>query len=40
MFGWIIFGIIIIIVISIISMYNSLVQAKIKVDNAWSQIDV
>ena len=38
--GWIILIIIGVIVVAIISMYNSLVQSKIKVDNAWSQIDV
>ena len=38
--GWIILAIVVVIVIAIIAMYNSLVQAKIKVDNAWSQIDV
>ena len=38
--GWIIFAIIAIIIIAVISMYNGLVQAKVKVDNAWSQIDV
>lgn len=38
--GWIILAIVVIIVIAIISMYNSLVSAKVKVDNAWSQIDV
>lgn len=37
---WIIIAIIAVIIIAIISMYNSLVQSKIKVDNAWSQIDV
>ena len=37
---WVILAIIIIVVIALICMYNSLVQAKIKVDNAWSQIDV
>ncbi len=36
----IIIAIIVILVIAIIGMYNSLVQARIKVDNAWSQIDV
>lgn len=40
MIGWIILAIVIILVIAIIGMYNSLVQSKIKVDNAWSQIDV
>ena len=37
---WIILAIIVVIIISVIGMYNSLVQARIKVDNAWSQIDV
>lgn len=37
---WIIVAIIAVIIIAIIAMYNSLVQARIKVDNAWSQIDV
>ena len=36
----IIIVIIVILVIAVIGMYNSLVQARIKVDNAWSQIDV
>lgn len=40
MIGWIILAIVIILVIVVIGMYNSLVQSKIKVDNAWSQIDV
>ena len=40
MIGWIILAIVILLVIAIIGMYNGLVQAKIKVDNAWSQIDV
>ena len=37
---WIIVAIIAIIIIAVIVMYNNLVSAKIKVDNAWSQIDV
>lgn len=38
---WIILAIVVIIlIVAIISMYNSLVQSKTKVDNAWSQIDV
>jgi LemA protein len=40
MIGWIILAIVIIVVIAIVVMYNGLVQSKIKVDNAWSQIDV
>ena len=38
--GWIILAIVVLIVIVIIAMNNSLVQSRIKVDNAWSQIDV
>ena len=38
--GWIILAIVVIVVIAIISIYNGLVSARIKVDNAWSQIDV
>ena len=38
--GWIILVIVVLIVIAIISMYNGLVSARVKVDNAWSQIDV
>ena len=37
---WIILGIVVALIIAVIGMYNSLVQSKIKVDNAWSQIDV
>jgi len=37
---WIALIIIAILIIWIISMYNNLVKAKLKVDNAWSQIDV
>ena len=37
---WILLAIIAILVIAVIIMYNKLVSARIKVDNAWSQIDV
>ena len=37
---WIILGIVVVLIIAVIGRYNSLVQSKIKVDNAWSQIDV
>jgi LemA protein len=37
---WIILGIIVLLVIWIIAMYNGLVKAKIKVDNSWSDIRV
>ncbi len=36
----IVLAIIVVLIIAIIAMYNGLVQSKIKVDNAWSQIDV
>lgn len=38
--GLIILAIVVAIVVAIISMYNGLVKSRIKVDNAWSQIDV
>ena len=38
--GLIILAVIVVIIIAIISMYNGLVSARVKVDNAWSQIDV
>ena len=38
--GWIILAILLVLIIATISMYNSLVSSKVKVDNAWSQIDV
>lgn len=40
MLGWIIAIIIILLLIYVIGIYNKLVQAKMKVDNSWSQIDV
>ena len=40
MIGWIILAIVVVLIIAVIAMYNSLVSARIRVDNAWSQIDV
>ena len=40
MIGWIILIVIAALIIAIISIYNSLVSSRAKVDNAWSQIDV
>ena len=40
MVGFIILAILVIIIVTIIGRYNGLVQSRIKVDNAWSQIDV
>lgn len=37
---WIILGVIVLLVIWIIGMYNGLVKLKIKVDNSWSDIRV
>ena len=37
---WIILLVIVLLVIWVIAIYNGLVRAKLKVDNAWSQIDV
>jgi len=37
---WIILGIIVLLVIWIISMYNGFVKARIKIDNSWSDINV
>ena len=37
---WIILGIIVLLIIWIIGMYNGLVKSKIKVDNSWSDIRV
>ena len=37
---WIALIIIAVLIIAIIAIYNGLVSAKLKVDNAWSQIDV
>ncbi len=37
---WIVLGVIVLLVIWIIGMYNGLVKAKIKVDNSWSDIRV
>ena len=37
---WIILGIIVVIIIALIAIYNSLVTLRLRVKNAWSQIDV
>ena len=38
--GWIILGIVVVLVIYVISVYNSLKTIENRVENAWSQIDV
>jgi LemA protein len=40
MVGWIILGVLLLIVFLLIGMYNTLVQLKVRADNAWSDIDV
>jgi LemA protein len=40
MIGWILLGIIVVIIVAVIGMYNSLVRLRNQVKNAWSQIDV
>ena len=40
MIGWIILGIVVVIVFMMVAMYNSLVRLRNQVKNAWAQIDV
>jgi LemA protein len=40
MTGWIILGVLVLIVVFLIGMYNSLVRLKVTCDNAWADIDV
>ena len=39
MIGWIILGIVVILVLTVIGIYNSLVSLRLRVKNAWAQID-
>src|SRR3954453_19277974 len=38
--AWIILGVLVVIVFILIGMYNSLVQLRVRADNAWSDIDI
>lgn len=40
MVGWILLGVLVVIGFLLVSMYNSLVQLRVRADNAWSDIDV
>src|ERR1700674_1361676 len=40
MTGWIILGVLFLIVVFLVSMYNGLVRLKVTCDNAWADIDV
>ncbi|MBF0569896.1 MAG: LemA family protein [Candidatus Omnitrophica bacterium] len=37
---WVILGIVVVFVLMVIGIYNSLVQLRLSVQNAWSQIDI
>jgi len=38
--GWIILGVVVVLAVTVVGMYNALVRLRNQVDNAWSQIDV
>jgi LemA protein len=40
MIGWVILGLLVLIAIVVIGMYNGLVRLKVQADNAWADIDV
>lgn len=40
MVGWIILGVVVVLAVTVIGMYNALIRLRNQVDNAWSQIDV
>ena len=40
MIGWVILGVLVLLVFILIGMYNSLVRLKVQCDNAWADIDV
>src|SRR5271166_5230641 len=40
MLGWIVLGVLVLLVVFVIGMYNGLVRLKVQCDNAWSDIDV
>src|SRR5690348_18440013 len=40
MTGWIIVGILVVIALYLVGMYNGLVRLKVQCDNAWADIDV
>jgi LemA protein len=40
MVGWILLGIVVLLVIFAIGMYNGLIRLKVQCDNAWADIDV
>ncbi len=40
MISWIIIGVIVLVIIALIAIYNGLIRSRIRVDEAWSDIDV
>jgi LemA protein len=40
MIGWVILGILVVVAVAAISIYNGLVGLRVRADNAWSDIDV
>lgn len=40
MISWVILGLLVLVVIVVIGMYNTLVRLKVQADNAWADIDV
>jgi LemA protein len=40
MVGWIVLAVLVVIAFMLVGMYNSLVQLRVRCDNAWSDIDV
>src|SRR5260221_2498989 len=40
MIGWVVLGLLVLVVIVVIGMYNGLVRLKVQADNAWADIDV
>src|SRR5258706_2549515 len=40
MIGWVVLGLLVLVVVVVAGMYNSLVRLKVTCDNAWADIDV
>ena len=40
MIGWVVLGVLVLLIILVIGMYNGLVRLKVQCDNAWADIDV
>jgi LemA protein len=40
MIGWVILGLVVLLIFILIGMYNTLVRLKVQADNAWADIDV